>query len=62
MHTDPTHEGLCVREIPNLPTSVRSFVIRDELQIACGDESCKFLTCQLSMVMYWLAMAVASDR
>ena len=38
--------------IPNLSTSIEFLMIHDNLQIAFGDESMKFLTCELSMVGY----------
>ena len=61
MHTDPTHEGLCILD-SNLPTSVVFLVIHDKILIAFGDESFKFLTYQLSMVGYWPTMAVTGNR
>ena len=44
--------------IPNFPTSVVFLLIHDKLLIALGDESSKFLTCQLSMVVYWPTMPI----
>ena len=37
-------------------------MIHDKILIAFGDESFKFLTYQLSMVVYWPTMAVAGKR
>ena len=50
MHTVLTYEGLVqyVSKFPHLPTSVVF------LLIAFGDESFKFLTFQLSMVVSWV--------
>ena len=37
-------------------------VIHEKLLIAFGDESFKFLTCQLSTVGYWPTLAVTGNR
>ena len=42
----------CVYWILNLPTSVVFLMIHDKIVIPFGDESFKFLTHQLSMVVY----------
>ena len=44
MHTDPTHEGLCL-------SSVVFLMIHDKLLIAFGHKSFKFLAYQLAMVV-----------
>ena len=52
----------CVYQIPNLPTSVVFLMIHDELLIAFGHQSFKFLAYRLVMVGYWPTMAVTGNR
>ena len=52
----------CVYCFPNIPTSVVFLMIHDILLTDFGDESFKFVTCQLSMVGYWPFMGVTGNR
>ena len=51
-----------IREGEEKALSVVFLMIPDESLIACGDESAKFLTCQLSKVGYWRTMSVTGNK